>query len=161
MTCIAPPPPAVEATIQVATSPTLAATFVPTPRSRPYVDQFGNLDFNCFATPIRVIFHISPANSGIVFDNGYGGSRKPLSFLDDASDTRPKPRVVDGHHQFKKGINGGGTQTMSFEYHNDWDGGQGNGAKIYLKSRYGIHLARATGYLGEIDPIINNGGNQE
>lgn len=61
MPCIAPPPPAIEATIAVAT-PSLQAKFTPTLASRPYVDAQGNLDFSCFSGPIMVILHISPSN---------------------------------------------------------------------------------------------------
>jgi hypothetical protein len=157
MPCIAPPPPAIEATVSV-TSPSLKAQFTPNAASRPYMDAQGNLDFSCFSGPITVILHISPSNPDVVFDNGYKGSRTPVTFLDDGNSAAPKVVAKAGDHQFRKGIAGGGTRTISFEYHNDWDGGTGDGVKRYARSKYGVRLANTGGFLGEIDPIIDNGG---
>jgi len=163
MACIAPPPPVIEATVLVTVGSPLTATFTPVAASAPYVKPNGDLDFGCFKAPIKVILHISqsPADAGIVFYAGYNGSGAPLTFLDDNTSANPKRSINGPHHQFPGGIAGGGQTTISFTYHNDWDGGQGDGAKRDPVSRYGLRFYSDTGgYIGDVDPIVNNGGNQ-
>jgi hypothetical protein len=163
MACIAPPPPVIEATILVTIGSPLTGTFIPTAASVPYVKPDGDLDFSCFKAPIRVILHISPspADQGVMFNAGYNRSGAPLTFLDDnASAGVPHP-VVGPHHQFPGGISGAGQTTITFVYHNDWDGGRGDGIDRDPVSRYGLRFySDAGGYLGDLDPIIDNGGNQ-
>jgi hypothetical protein len=163
MACIAPPPPVIEATILVTIGSPLTAIFTPTAASAPYVKADGDLDFSCFKAPIKVILHISPspADDGVVFNAGYNRSGAPLTFLDDNAGAGVEHGVVDANHQFPGGISGAGETTISFTYHNDWDGGQGDGVDRYPVSRYGLRFySNAGGYLGDLDPIVNNGGNR-
>jgi hypothetical protein len=159
MACIAPPPPAIEATVQVA-MPSLQAQFTPTAASSPYMDGQGNLDLSCFNSAITIVLHISPANPDLTFYAGYNGASNPVIFLDDAAGG-VKQAVQPGHHQFKRGVTGGGTRTISFVYSNHSDGGQHDGVRRFSRSKYGLRLANAHGYLGEVDPIVNNGGNND
>jgi hypothetical protein len=165
MACIAPPPPAIEITVLVkTTTPTLTATFSPTnPSSAPYLLSGGELDFSCFKAPIKVTFQLAAASAaqGIVFDGGYSGTGTPVTFADDVNSSAPKPPVPPGHHQFPGGPPQGGAASVTFVYHNDWDGGDGSHTPRYLKSKYGLRFSsRTSGYLGEVDPIVDNGGNQ-
>jgi hypothetical protein len=157
MPCTAPPPSQIEASIQVETGSALKATFSPDPYdgSANYIDASGNLDFHCFKKPIRVTLTIT--TSGIVFFRDHG--REGLSFSDDETGSGHHP-VGPADHQFRGSVHGAGTSTITFVYKNDWDGGHGDGVPRFLRSKYGFYLGNASGYLGEIDPIVSNGGNQ-
>jgi hypothetical protein len=157
MPCIAPPPPQIEATISVGAAPNFPLTFAPNPSdgSANYIDPQGNLDFSCFKTAISVQFTIG--TPGVRFYKGYG--KDAISFLDDADHVGTKQPPAPGHHQFHKGIVHSSLQTITFEYHNDWDCGAGDGVARCRRSAYGVYLGNAGGFLHHSDPIINNGGN--
>jgi hypothetical protein len=157
MPCIAPPPPQIEASIQVVTGSALQAIFIPNPDdgSANYINSSGDLDFSCFKKHIRVTLMIT--TPGVVFFRDR--DREGLSFSDDERGSDHKP-VGRYHHQFPGGVHGAGTSTITFVYKNDWDGGRGDGVPRFPRSKYGFYLGNASRYLGEIDPIVQNGGNQ-
>ena len=64
-----------------------------------------------------------------------------------------------GHHQFPSGPPAGGTTSFSFVYQNHWDCGDGSHKPNCLKSKYGLRFSNSMGHLGEVDPIVDNGGN--
>ncbi|HEX3918222.1 MAG TPA: hypothetical protein VHW60_12870 [Caulobacteraceae bacterium] len=158
MACTTPPTVPVLVYIQVAASPTPAVTYAAgNAASRPYVKPGGELDFSTLHGCVMVTLKITSA--GYYFYDGYG--RHSLAFSDDS--TKPKA-VLDPaartHHQFPNGFSGSGSPTVTFLYHNDWDGGQHDGKKHFPTSAYGVYIGNAQGFFATFDPIVDNGGNQ-
>jgi hypothetical protein len=148
----------VAAIIRVGPAPDYPLTFqAADPASANYLmNAGGDWDFSCFKQPIRV--QLSIATPGVVFYVGHG--KDTISFADDPTQPRAPPRP--GHHQFPGGVHHVTAQSTWFRYRNDWDCGAGDGKPRCLKSAYGVYLGDAGGgFLGEPDPIIQNGGGQE
>lgn len=155
MACIPPPQPQIEATITVGPAPDYPLTFTANPKdgSAKFIAANGDLDFSSFTCEITVKFTI--VTPGIVFYQGYG--KDAISYADSLDPGDLKQPVGQGHHQFRKGLNHLGPQTIVFEYHNDCGK---HGDRACPQSRYGIYLGAAGGFLKHHDPIINNGGHQ-
>jgi len=124
--------------------------------SAPYINASGDLDLSCLTTPVTVKFVSTGTNVGFFY---VSGDRPGLSFAEHPTGVR---LPANAGHQFTKGppiigTNSLGLPTLTFTYHNDNLSGSQSGYAIYFQYTSG----HTTYYLGEVDPIIDNGSNSQ
>jgi hypothetical protein len=156
-----PPPPAIiSATVAVSgAAPSFTGTFAENDGLGPtYIYPDGTMCFSKSNKPVNVKFtfvnNTEYKNLVLYSHNGI----TPITFSDDATVSGKTAVPTSGHHQFGKSVTWTGI-SLSFTYHND-NHGQGGNNGAFNQSRYGIYFADSPGhYIGQVDPTINNGGN--
>jgi hypothetical protein len=162
------PPADITANIEIIDS-ALEPSFVQTSGTKyGIVSRSGELDLTNAGPDVTILLAMTDksGNQSTDFTFYNTDQKNVFSYSDDPTPGKPMVPVDSTNHQF--GHAGASTvqynqscNYVTFTYHNDDYAGDTNEPETHHRSRYGIYIQTIKNvYVGEIDPVIDNGSNR-